>query len=192
MRTKKLATAAVIVATATGIATGTATAAPAQPAAHPAGVSLSGTDHGVRYTTGPAGNGAATVTTLKSGRFAATPDGVTVSDRSGSVIATLPMAYRVAGHTYPLRATVDSSGRSLTLTPIGVTVTDPVRQELLQRNFVDYAADLARHQYNAGVGALIGAGVGALIGFFVIPIIGAIPGAIIGAAVGAGIGWVSP
>ncbi|NUS44645.1 MAG: hypothetical protein HOQ24_13280, partial [Mycobacteriaceae bacterium] len=126
------------------------------------------------------------------GRFAAADNGrtVTVADGTGRIVERLPMAYRADGRTFPLRASVEHNGSQLRLTPVG-TPAAPADRAQLQKQYVDYNADLARHQYNAGVGALIGAAIGGLIGFIFLGI-GAIPGILIGALIGAGIGWISP
>lgn len=166
---------------ATTITAGTAHATPViQPALH-------GTDRGVTYVTHVDAGHAGVTTTLDAGTFSLAADArsVSVSDRAGTVVATLPMAFRVADRTFRLAPSIDSAGRTLTLTPVGATPAAP------QPQFVDAAADLARHQYNAGVGALIGLGIGILIGGLGY-LVGAIPGAIIGAGIGALIGWATP
>ncbi|MFI6041196.1 DUF6861 domain-containing protein [Nocardia sp. NPDC051321] len=159
----------------------------------PAGDVLQGEDHGVGIATGLAPDANSVVSELNGGTFALSGDGkaVTATADDGTVLDTMPLAYQAGGHTFDLTPQIDETGRKLTLTPVGSPTMDQAQRSDLQLHFVDYASDLARHQYNAGVGALIGGGVGALIGmpFFGV---GMIPGAIVGALVGAGIGWVSP
>ncbi|MFF3229046.1 hypothetical protein ACFYV7_40090 [Nocardia suismassiliense] len=194
---KSLTGTAVLAIGAIGLTTGTVHAAPL-PAdsvdAQSTVTELRGEAQGVGLTVSPTADSSGVRTVLDAGGFALTPDGrgVTVSDENGTVLETLPLAYQVADRTYDLRPEVGDAGRSLVLTPVGLPAADPAQRAELPLHFVADASDLARHQYNAGVGALIGGGLGALIGFFVVPIVGAIPGGVIGALLGAGIGWVQP
>lgn len=182
------------------MAAGTAYAQPAQiqhADAQPSAAVVHATDHGVSYTTRQAADGTGVVTTLDAGRFALTSDAkaVTVSDPAGNVIATLPMGFQVAGQRFGLRPLIEQAGRSLTLQPVGAQPAAPAARVQAQARFVDEAADLARHQYNAAVGAVIGGAIGALLGFFpwVLPnLIGAVVIGLIGAGVGAGVGWILP
>ena len=182
MAIKKFATTALLAAGATGILAGTAHAE-----------SAPGIDQGLSYNVDlDAGNNGVS-TTLDTGRFVLSDDGkaVSVFDPAGAEIANLPMAYQVAGNKYLLQPQIDPAGRNLTLTPLGAPGLDPAQQVQAQRQFVDAAADLQRHQYNAGVGALIGLGVGILLGL-PFAVVGAIPGGVIGAGIGALIGWIVP
>ncbi|GAA5099656.1 hypothetical protein [Nocardia iowensis] len=114
--------------------------------------------------------------------------GATTED--GTVFDAMPLGDQAAGQTFDLAPQTEHDGAGLNLTPVGLSGIDQAQQVDLLHS-VDYPADMARHQYNAGVGALIGAGVGALIGF-PFAVVGAIPGAIVGALAGAAIGWVQP
>ncbi|WP_405485141.1 hypothetical protein [Nocardia sp. NBC_00511] len=183
---KRLTSTAMLAIGATTIAVG---AAHAQPGID----QVSGVDQGVSYTTGPNRDGRSVTTTLDAGHFGLSDDGrmVTIFDRSGTAIATLPMAIQVAETKYPLEPRIDEAGQTLTLSPVGAPIPSPAQSIQAQRQFVDAAADLNRHQYNAGVGALIGLGIGILLGL-PFDIVGAIPGGVIGAGIGALIGWVLP
>jgi hypothetical protein len=193
---RSAATAMIAIAAST-IATATASAQPAvggHAERHSDAIATmrhDGVDHGVSYTTGFTPDGAGVATTVAAGRFAATADGraVTLTDPAGAVITTLPTSARVDGRTVALRPTITGDGRTLVLTPVAAPGALAAAQA--QPRFVDYYSDLARHQYNAGVGALIGLGIGILIGGFGW-LVGAIPGAIIGAGIGALIGWSLP
>jgi hypothetical protein len=182
MKMTSIGAAAALAVCAVGVSAATAEAQPATATARPsvANVLLAPENSGV-------------ATTLASGRFTLSSDArtVTVSDRSGRPVETLPMAYRVDGRTVPLRAAIGQGGRELVLTPVDAPAVGASVGAAARRQFVDYNSDLARHQYNAGVGALIGAAVGGLIGIVFFGI-GAIPGVLIGALIGAGVGWVSP
>lgn len=155
---------------------------------------VTGHQDGVRYATGVTADGSAIATTLTAGHFSVSGDrkSVTITNSAGTVIASLPMAYQVAGQKFALTPVVSGQGRTLTLAPAGTPVATPAQKAAAQTQFVDKAADdIARHQYNAGVGALIGLGIGILIGLFFFGV-GAIPGAVIGAGLGALIGWALP
>ncbi|MEV6771106.1 hypothetical protein AB0N05_21050 [Nocardia sp. NPDC051030] len=200
MKVKNLAVAAVMTATAVGVVSGTAQAQPTQfwradaPISAPADTALRTQDHGVSIATVPNADGSGVVTEIDSGRFELSPDvrSVTLFDRNGEIVDTLPMAIQVAGVKYLLAPGIEQAGRSLTLSPVAMPTLSPAQRADLPINFADAAADLNRHQYNAGVGALIGLGIGILVGLpFLFPF-GAIPGGVIGAAIGALIGWVLP
>ncbi|RMI30358.1 hypothetical protein [Nocardia stercoris] len=193
MKISKLVATALLATSATAITTVTAYAQdfPADPQAAPS--SFHGSEAGMSYTTALDPAGGRVVATLDEGRFTLADDGdsVIVTDPAGTVMATVPLAVQVAGQPYALRPSIENDGRTMALAPIGAPLLDPAALDRAQLHYADEAADLARHQYNAGVGALIGLGVGLLAGvwfFFV----GAIPGAVIGAGIGALIGWFLP
>jgi len=165
----------------------------AQPAGPPAVVD--GADQGLHYATTLDPDVGTERTTLAEGKFTLSPDTkeVVVTDPAGNVMARVPMAVRIIGRPgkTALMPTVDPSGRTLTVHPIGAPLQPPQIRHQAGAQYVDTAAELARHQYNAGVGALIGLGVGILIGIWFL-VVGAIPGGIIGAGVGALIGYCLP
>ncbi|RJO71043.1 hypothetical protein D5S18_27385 [Nocardia panacis] len=178
MRPSKFAATAVLAACATGIAAG---AVQAQPLPGPG---IAGVDHGVGYLVAPTADRAGLSTTVTSGRFAPTPDGqaIALTDATGAIVATVPLALRSTAGTVGLAATLADDGRTLTLTP----QSDRTVQA------IDAASDtIARKQYNAGVGALVGAGIGAVIGFF-LGGVGALVTVPIGAGLGALIGYATP
>ncbi|WP_454197857.1 hypothetical protein [Nocardia sp. Marseille-Q1738] len=184
MRVNRFAATALLAVGATGIATGVANAQPADPAQ----VSVHGVEQGVGFTSAPAPDGSAVVTTVEAGSFALTADAeaVELRDGAGQVITTLPLAFQSSGATYGLAPTITDAGRTLTVTPVGA----PAATERLNQ-FVNEQETLARKQHNAGVGALIGAGIGAVIGFF-LGGVGALVTVPIGAGIGALIGFATP
>ncbi|MFE3192394.1 hypothetical protein ACFXHA_25520 [Nocardia sp. NPDC059240] len=185
---RKLTITALSAIIATGFAGGFAYADPAGP-----DTVLHGIDQGVAYDTDLTADGSGVTTTLADGRFDLAADGksVTLTDAGGAQVATLPMAVQVSGTRWLLDPRIDDAGRSLTLTPVGAAALTPEQQIQAHRTFVDYNADIARHQHNAAVGALIGLGIGIIVGFPFF-VVGAIPGGVLGAAIGAIIGWIVP
>ncbi|PXX71724.1 hypothetical protein DFR70_1011158 [Nocardia tenerifensis] len=130
-----------------------------------------------------------------AGEFTLPDDGgaVIAAGEDGTALDAVPLADQSVGDQFaPVSQAEQTEQVDLTSTRSsalpGIDRAEPVDLPLHQ---ADYPADIGRHQYNAGVGALIGAGVGALIGF-PFAVVGAIPGAIIGALAGAAIGWVQP
>ncbi|MDE1670914.1 hypothetical protein [Nocardia gipuzkoensis] len=184
MRVNRFAATALLAVGATGIATGVAHAQPAAPAQ----VSVHGVEQGIGFTSAPATDGTGVVTTLDAGTFALTADARAVELRSGTgqVIATLPLAFQAAGATHGLAPAITDAGRTLTVTPVNA----PAATERLTQ-FVGEDETLARKQYNAGIGALIGAGIGAVLGFF-LGGVGALVTVPIGAGIGALIGFSTP
>ncbi|GAB2505810.1 hypothetical protein [Nocardia heshunensis] len=193
MKFRMLAATATFTAALTGLTAGIAHARPVtiQPARSDA--AAHGIDHDLPFATSLNPVDSSVTTTVDTGRFAPSDDGKTVSllDATGTRIDSLPLAVTFAGATYPLTPLITDAGHSLTLTPVGAPLLTPEQRPQAELQFVDAAADLNRHQYNAGVGALIGLGIGILLGL-PFGVIGAIPGGVIGAAVGALIGWVLP
>ncbi|MEU6831651.1 hypothetical protein ABZ894_23630 [Nocardia beijingensis] len=149
---------------------------------------MHGVEQGIGFTSAPAADGTGVVTTLDAGTFALTADARAVELRSetGQVVATLPLAFQASGATHGLAPAISDAGRTLTVTPVG----SPATTERLNQ-FVGEDETLARKQYNAGVGALIGAGIGAVIGFF-LGGVGALVTIPIGAGIGALIGFSTP
>ncbi len=184
MKVKGFATALLAVG-ATGITAGIVNAQPlAQPSAQ---VSVSSVERGIGYTTATDGTGV--ITTVDAGAFALTRDAaaVTLTDHAGNVVVTLPTSFTADGRTIAVRPQISDTGRTLTLTPVGAPETSAHLAQL-----VDQQDDtIARKQYNAGIGALIGAGIGAVIGFF-LGGVGALVTIPIGAGIGALIGYSTP
>ncbi|MFG1791055.1 hypothetical protein [Nocardia sp. NPDC049149] len=184
MKVKGFATALLAVG-ATGITAGIVNAQPAQ---QPSSlVSAYGVDHGIGYTTATDGTGV--ITTVDAGLFALRMDGaaVTLSDAAGNVVLTLPTTFTAEGRTFGLQPLVGDAGRTLRLTPIGAPETSSHLAQLVG----EQEDTIARKQYNAGIGALIGAGIGAVIGFF-LGGVGALVTVPIGAGIGALIGYATP
>ncbi|MGV9677703.1 hypothetical protein ACWDSJ_20705 [Nocardia sp. NPDC003482] len=184
MRTTKFAAIALLAIGATGITAGAVNAQPAP--ASGTEIAVHATDHGIGFVTAPTTDHRGVVTTVDSGRFALAPDAasITLTGASGEVVASIPLGLRTAANTVALTPTIADEGRTLTLT------TQTAGTEVAQA--VDEAQDtIARKQYNAGVGALIGAGIGAVIGFF-LGGVGALVTVPIGAGIGALIGYSTP
>ncbi|MFB8278522.1 hypothetical protein [Nocardia colli] len=197
MSIKKLTLTALLAVCATGIAAGGAHAQPnwfgQNNFQSTPDYGVRGADRDVSYATSLNPDQGSITTTLDAGRFELTGDGkaVAIFDQAGAEVASLPMAVQFAGGKYLLAPNIEQVGRSLTLTLVGAPALNGAQTVDAQRHFVDAAADLNRHQYNAGVGALIGLGIGILLGLPLL-IVGAIPGGVLGAAIGALIGWVLP
>ncbi|MFG2186660.1 hypothetical protein ACGFNT_16490 [Nocardia iowensis] len=184
MKVKGFAT-ALLALGATGI---TAGVVDAQPLSEPsAQVSVHGVDHGVGYTTATDGRGV--ITTVDAGVFALTSDAaaVTLTDAAGNVVATLPTSFVANGETFGLRPQISDTGRTMTMTPVSAPEISTHLAQLVNQ----HDETIARKQYNAGVGALIGAGIGAVIGFF-LGGVGALVTIPIGAGIGALIGFSTP
>lgn len=190
MKSSNAAAIASLIIGSLGLTAGIVHAQPIAPAA-----TANGADLGMRYTTTFDPNAGTVRATLGEGKFTLAPDAgeVVVTDPAGDVMARVPMAVRIVDRPgkVALTPTIDPSGRTLTLNLRGVQPRSQQVREQASAQYVDAAADLARHQYNAGVGALIGLGVGILIGIWFL-VVGAIPGGIIGAGVGALIGYSLP
>ncbi|MFE7798034.1 hypothetical protein [Nocardia sp. NPDC057440] len=184
MKVNAFAATALLAIGATGLTAGTVNAQPA-PATETA---VRGVEHGIEYAAAPAADGRGVITTVAAGSFALTGDAqaVTLSDGAGNVVVTLPLAFQTAGAKFGLTPQISDAGRTLTLTPIGAQVDTQQNAQ-----FIDETDTLARKQYNAGIGALVGAGIGAVIGFF-LGGVGALVTIPIGAGIGALIGFATP
>ncbi|MFJ1461129.1 hypothetical protein [Nocardia sp. N2S4-5] len=182
MTVDKFAAAALL---AIGATVATAGVVHAQPV--PAGeIAVRASDHGIGYTTAPTADHLGVTTTVESGRFVAAPDAASIAltDAAGVTVAVVPLGLQTAAGAVGITPRIDNDGRTLTLTPQSATAQTA--------QSIDEAADtLARKQYNAGVGALIGAGIGAVIGFF-LGGVGALVTVPLGAGLGALIGYSTP
>ncbi len=146
------------------------------------GTGHQGVDHDIPYTVTPAADGSGVVSTLATGHFVLAPDArsVALTDAAGNTVVTVPLGLRTTTGTVGLTPRIENSGRTLTLTPQSTV-----------RPIDDYSDTIARKQYNAAVGALIGAGIGAVLGFF-LGGVGALVTIPIGAGIGALIGYSTP
>lgn len=174
---------AVLTAGALGLA---ATVANAEPAA--AVPAVHGVEQGVAFSASPLADGTGVRASAVDGVFRLAGGAVTLADREGRVVASVPTRIVTGAGDFDLAASVTADGRSVTLTPVAAPAV--VTENLA--SFVDEAADtLARKQHNAGIGALIGAGIGAVLGFF-LGGVGALITIPIGAGIGALIGYSTP
>ncbi|MGW6424910.1 hypothetical protein ACWF82_19725 [Nocardia sp. NPDC055053] len=174
---------AVLAAGALGLAATTAHAGPA--AAVPI---VQGVEGGVAFTASPLADGSGLTASVADGSFSLAGGVVTLADRAGRVVATVPTHIVTGAGNFDLAAGIAADGQSVTLRPVAApaVVTDNLAA------FVDEAGDtLARKQHNAGIGALIGAGIGAVLGFF-LGGVGALITIPIGAGIGALIGYSTP
>ncbi|WP_068271935.1 hypothetical protein [Aldersonia kunmingensis] len=188
MKVSKISVTAALAATAVAVAAGTASAAPApvSPAA-PAVVSntgFHGTDHGVSYRTFLNETGREITTTVDAGTFALAGDTVTLTDRSGVVVASIPLAYEFAGQHVSVAPAIADAGRTLNLAP-DFGRTDVALKSISTQDW--FNTELNNAAPTGIFGALIGGAIGLLVGG-----VGAIPGAIIGALVGLYIGGGQP
>lgn len=164
--------------------------ATADPAPEPAGLGVSGTDHGVDYRVELSPDKRAAVSTLAAGRFLATWDGqaIVATDPDGLELATVPLTYEISGKSLEFAPVIDEDGRRLTLTP---KLASPValRDINAQQHFFD---TVQAHLPAVATGAAIGGAIGFLIGFpaglFVFDIITVpiltVVGALLGGAIG--------
>ncbi|TQM30125.1 hypothetical protein [Nocardia bhagyanarayanae] len=178
---RKFAVTALLTITATGIAGGVTYAAPtAEETNH------SGTESGVAYQISQSEDGRNLTAKLEGGTFALTETALTVRDKSGTVVAAVPLTVTIDGaDTVELRPQLSTDGASLTASPIGYwSKTSPK-----QRNI----------EAGIGIGAALGVFGGLFLGVAVTlvsmgllaPIalpVGLIAGVIAGGAIGAGIG----
>ncbi|MEV6219655.1 hypothetical protein [Nocardia sp. NPDC051833] len=179
---RRFGTVAVLAAGALGLA---ATTAHAGPAAVP---TVQGVEGGVAFTASPLADGSGLTAAVADGTFRLAGGVVTLSDRSGQVVAAVPTRIVTGAGDVELAAGIAADGQSVTLRPVAAPafVTDNLA------TFVDEASDtLARKQHNAGIGALVGAGIGAVLGFF-LGGVGALITIPIGAGIGALIGYSTP
>ncbi|MGW4773637.1 hypothetical protein ACWEO2_37070 [Nocardia sp. NPDC004278] len=187
MKSKKIVATALLALAATGSAAGTATAQPVpEPAASQQvldpSVPVLGTDHGIGYTMQFAADAKAVTTTLDSGAFTATPDGIAIADKAGQVVTTVPLVFPAKGRDIALQPTIDHDGKALTLRPIDDPAVDPQPTTSQER----WNQEVQR----ASFGALIGAGIGLIIG---LPLGGIIlfPIPMATVAIGASIGFLA-
>ncbi|WP_109527002.1 MULTISPECIES: hypothetical protein [Nocardia] len=173
MRANTFAATALLAIGATGI---TAGAAAAQPVSDTE-AAIHGVEHGIGYVAAATADRTGVTATVDAGRFTLAPDAASVAltDNAGNIVASIPLA--AAQST----ARISAEGRTLTFTPQSASA-----------QAIDEAADtLARKQYNAGIGALVGAGIGAVLGFF-LGGVGALVTVPIGAGIGALVGYSTP
>ncbi|QLY34372.1 hypothetical protein H0264_13800 [Nocardia huaxiensis] len=173
---KKLVATAVFAIAATGITMATAHGE--------AGLTVSGVDGSVGYTTTLAADHSNALVTLASGRFVLAPDAVQVVADDGVVIGAIPLTLRTdAGAAFQVTPTL-ASDTELTLTPVGGPT--PAATSSQDLPFIHTAGGGDAILAGAFIGCLVGIVIG--IWFF---LVGAIVGCAIGAAIGGFIGAVS-
>ncbi|WP_435593690.1 hypothetical protein [Nocardia sp. bgisy118] len=167
MRIGRITATALLALAATGISAGVVHAEPAdrpaQTAPAAAALNLGGVFHEIGYRVAVSEDRRSTVTTLEEGRFGLVGDNriVTIADRTGQVVAALPMTLHIEGHRIDLTPLVNEAGTELTLAPAAMSDA-PVREISSQERFFA-EAEKAMPQILAG--AAIGAGIGFLVGF---------------------------
>ncbi|MFC9997875.1 hypothetical protein [Nocardia sp. NPDC127526] len=179
MKIKKFAVTAFMAISAVAVTAGTAHGAPEAPAASAVTIVTAeeGVDHGVAFKSEMGSDGK--LTTTVDGVFAVTADAISLADKNGAPVATIPLSHQVGEHKLTLSPVVSDNGHKLEL----------INQSVPTGADISYAADQYRLQkagQYAGIGALIGLLLG--IPFF----IGIIPGAAFGAIIGAIVGYTSP
>ncbi len=165
---------------ATGIASSVTYAAPT-----PEKTNQSGTESGVAYQISRSEDGKTLTAQLDGGTFALTQTALTVKDKSGTVVAAVPLKVTIDGaDSVELRPQLSTDGTNLTASPIGYwSKTSPK-----QRNI----------EAGIGIGAALGVFGGLFLGValtlvtmgLLAPIalpVGVIAGVIVGGAIGAGI-----
>ncbi|MBL1074696.1 hypothetical protein JK358_09830 [Nocardia sp. 2] len=173
---RKLVATAVFAIAATGITMATAHGE--------AGLTVSGVDGSVGYSTTLAADHSNAVVALASGRFVLTPDVVQVVAADGAVIGAIPLTLRTeTGAAFQVTPTL-ASDTELVLTPVGGPA--PAATSAQGLPFV--------HVTGGGDAILAGAAIGCLVGIVIgiwFFLVGAIVGCAIGAAIGGFIGAVS-
>jgi hypothetical protein len=151
-----------------------------------ADLSVTGSDGPVAYTTTLAADHSSALVSLASGRFAITPDGVTVFADNGAVVGTIPTTLRMeTGQSFAVAPWLDSTGTQLTLTPVGGPTNEAVASQTMP------GVQQAWGPISIFVGASIGCAIGILVGIWFF-LVGAVIGCAIGAAIGAWIGFFTP
>ncbi|MBF6332145.1 hypothetical protein [Nocardia transvalensis] len=180
MRIKKIAAAAIFTIAATGAA---GSVAHAEPAPAPAGAlpdTVHGAEHGVTFEVSKSADGKSLAANLFGGRFTVTENAVNVVDRTGAIVARMPLTVELEQGTVELRPRVDATGTHLTAEPIGYWKQSSPRER----------STWAGAALGGFVGAIIGMAIGIVGGPLVI--VTGFAGALIGAAIGAGIGAAVP
>ncbi|WP_454194377.1 hypothetical protein [Nocardia sp. Marseille-Q1738] len=174
--------AALIAIASTGIATVTA-----QGQARVAGQDLTFNlaDGPIAYTATLAADHSSATINLASGKFVPVPEAINVIADNGALVGSIPTTLRMeTGQTFALTPSLDSTGRTLTMTPASgapspaAVNTPPEVESLLQDALF----------VGLFVGAAIGCAIGVLIGIWFF-LVGAVIGCAIGAAIGATIGF---
>lgn len=137
-------------------------------------------------------NRRAVVTTVADGRFDLVRENkvISLTDRSGQVVAALPTALNIGGHRIDLVPSIDQAGTRLSLTPISET-DEPVRDVSTQERFF---GAIEKSMPQVLTGAAIGAAIGFVLGFplgdvITVPIftvVGGVIGAFAGLSAGGG------
>lgn len=175
---KKLVATAVFAIAATGITMATAHGE--------AGLSYSGVDGSVGYTTTLADDHSNALVTLTSGRFVLTPDAVQVVADNGAVVGAIPTTLRAeTGAAFAVDPVLRSE-TELSLTPVGGPT--PAAAAITSQDLPFMHATGGGGAILAG--AVVGCVVGILIGIWFF-LVGALFGCAIGAAIGGFIGAVS-
>ncbi|WP_433731182.1 hypothetical protein ACQP0C_05600 [Nocardia sp. CA-129566] len=181
----KIVATALLAIAATGLAAGTTTAQPleaptTQQRVLDPSVPVIGADHGIGYTMRFAADAKAVTTTLDSGAFTATADGIAIADNAGQVVTTVPLVFPAKDRDIALQPIIDHDGKALTLRPIDDPAPQPTTSQERWNQEVQ----------RASFGALIGAGIGLIIG---LPLGGIIlfPIPMATVAIGASIGFLA-
>ncbi|NEW52184.1 hypothetical protein GV792_19290 [Nocardia cyriacigeorgica] len=186
MRLTRITATALLTLVATGTAAGLA---PAAPAPDQATLDLSGSVQQIAYRVAADQDRRAAVTTIENGRFELVENDrvVTLTDRTGEVVAAFPMAIRLGDKQVDLTPLIEADGTSLTLTPAeSESSRTPLRDINAEERFF---AEVERHKPAIITGAVIGGTIGFILGLplglFVLDFITVPVGTVVGAAIGA-------
>lgn len=181
---RKFVATSLLAVAATGLTAVTAHGEPAVVSAF-SGPTVTGTEHGMSFTTGASADGAGIAAQIAGGRFDVSEDGskVTITAEDGTVVESMPTVIASTERIVRFSTEVSEDGTTITMHP---SASQPVQG-------VSTAQDVGLVGATAGMvvgffaGAVAGCMVG-LVGLIVgcVPMIfvGAIAGAIIGAAAG--------
>ncbi|MFI9510570.1 hypothetical protein [Nocardia sp. NPDC052566] len=200
MRISRITATAVLALCATAFTTTVTHAEPAPPPAATAPsadpLALRGSFHEIAYQVAPSEDRRSTVTTIQDGRFDVARDGkiVTLTDRTGQVVAAFPMALRIGGQRIGLSPVIDETGTQLSVQPVA-RAEAPLRDvSAEERFFTQVERTMPTILAGAGIGGAIGFLLGFPLGLFVVDfitipittVIGTALGAFVGLAVGGG------
>lgn len=184
---KKIVITALLALTATTVAAGTAQANPV--AATESLPVFHGSDHGTGFIAQLSPDHHDITATIDKGQFtlAAAHDVLSVTDDKGTVFATVPLEFEVAGRHIALEPVIEQQGRALTLRPTGVA---PGELHDVAAEYISNQERWDAETQRASFGALIGGAIGFLIGGMIFGVL-LFPFWLATIGIGAGIGFLA-